>query len=118
MSSSALLTKSDNRPSAYSGRSGVCRMFIWTFTPVKRDSAMENSIIVHEFAHGVTNRLTGGGTARCLQTLESGGMGEGWGDMMAKCVFCFLPSTVELRRFTDHWVAAGSSRIARPSRTL
>lgn len=27
--------------------------------------------------------MTGGGTGGCLQTLESGGMGEGWSDMMA-----------------------------------
>lgn len=34
--------------------------------------------------HGVSNRLTGGpGSANCLQTLISGGMGEGWSDFMA-----------------------------------
>ena len=27
--------------------------------------------------------MTGGGTGRCLQTTESGGMGEGWSDTMA-----------------------------------
>ena len=36
--------------------------------------------------HGVTNRMTGGGTGRCLQTIESGGMGEGWSDTMAEFV--------------------------------
>ena len=36
--------------------------------------------------HGITNRMTGGGTGRCLQTTESGGMGEGWSDAMAECV--------------------------------
>lgn len=44
---------------------------------------MENDIVVHEMTHGITNRLTGGGTGRCLQTLEAGGLGEGWGDAMA-----------------------------------
>ena len=28
-------------------------------------------------------KLTGGGTASCLQTIEAGGMGEGWSDAMA-----------------------------------
>ncbi|TFK32692.1 metallo proteinase 10 [Crucibulum laeve] len=66
------------------GQSGTCRMFIWTLTNPNRDGAMENSIIIHEMTHGITNRLTGGGTGRCLQTLESGGLGEGWGDTMAE----------------------------------
>ncbi|TCD64506.1 hypothetical protein EIP91_004002, partial [Steccherinum ochraceum] len=35
------------------------------------------------FTHGVSNRMTGGGTGRCLQTLEASGMGEGWSDSMA-----------------------------------
>ncbi|KAG2003700.1 extracellular elastinolytic metalloproteinase [Coprinopsis cinerea AmutBmut pab1-1] len=65
------------------GSPGICRMFVWTLTNPARDGTMENDIIIHEFAHGVTNRMTGGGTARCLQSLESGGLGEGWGDAMA-----------------------------------
>lgn len=70
----------------YSGQFGVCSMFIWNITDPRRDGAMENDIVVHELTHGVTNRMTGGGTGRCLQTLEAGGMGEGWSDAMAKYV--------------------------------
>lgn len=42
-----------------------------------RDGALENDIVVHENTHGMTNRMTGGGTAACLQTTEAGGLGEG-----------------------------------------
>ena len=49
-----------------------------------RDGALENSIIVYENMHGTTNRITGGGTGRCLQTTEAGGLGEGWSDAMAE----------------------------------
>ncbi|KAH9030751.1 Fungalysin metallopeptidase-domain-containing protein [Lactarius pseudohatsudake] len=49
----------------------------------ERDGAIENDIVIHENTHGVTNRMTGGGTGRCLQTTEAGGMGEGWSDAMA-----------------------------------
>ncbi|KAF9256702.1 hypothetical protein L218DRAFT_1022978 [Marasmius fiardii PR-910] len=56
------------------GQSGECRMFIWTYTKPNRDGALQN----HEMTHGLTNRMTGGGTGRCLQTLEAGGMGQGW----------------------------------------
>ncbi|KAF9469113.1 Fungalysin metallopeptidase-domain-containing protein [Collybia nuda] len=66
------------------GQSGTCRMYVWTYTNPRRDGDMENDIIVHEMTHGITNRMTGGGTGRCLQTTEAGGMGEGWSDAMAE----------------------------------
>ncbi|KAG8689379.1 hypothetical protein FRC11_002881 [Ceratobasidium sp. 423] len=65
------------------GQSGLMRMYIWTLTSPNRDSALSNDIVVHEYTHGVTNRLTGGGTARCLQTNEARGLGEGWSDALA-----------------------------------
>ncbi|TFK32706.1 Fungalysin metallopeptidase-domain-containing protein [Crucibulum laeve] len=66
------------------GQSGHMRMFLWDLTNPERDGALENDIVVHENTHGVTNRMTGGGTGRCLQTTEAGGMGEGWSDAMAE----------------------------------
>ncbi|KAJ3069791.1 Fungalysin/Thermolysin Extracellular metalloproteinase 5 [Podochytrium sp. JEL0797] len=34
--------------------------------------------------HGLSGRLTGGpANSNCLQSLEAGGMGEGWSDMFA-----------------------------------
>ncbi|KAF9486176.1 hypothetical protein BDN70DRAFT_988183 [Pholiota conissans] len=65
------------------GQAGKMRMFLWDLTSPQRDGALENDIIVHENTHGITNRLTGGGTGRCLQTTEAGGMGEGWSDALA-----------------------------------
>ncbi|KAF6746891.1 metalloprotease [Ephemerocybe angulata] len=65
------------------GQSGTARMYIWTRSTPNRDGVFQNDIIVHEMTHGITNRLTGGGTARCLQSTESRGMGEGWSDAMA-----------------------------------
>ncbi|EDR01344.1 uncharacterized protein LACBIDRAFT_239946 [Laccaria bicolor S238N-H82] len=73
------------------GQSGQCRMFIWTLTNPRRDGTMENDIVIHEMTHGITNRMTGGGTGRCLQTTESGGMGEGWSDAMAEYVPLHFP---------------------------
>lgn len=66
------------------GQSGRMRMFLWDLTSPGRDGALENDIVVHEMTHGITNRMTGGGTGRCLQTTEAGGMGEGWSDAMAE----------------------------------
>ncbi|TFK72841.1 hypothetical protein BDN72DRAFT_926148 [Pluteus cervinus] len=65
------------------GLNGICRMFIFTETNPRRDGAMEDDVVSHEMTHGITNRMTGGGTGRCLQALESGGLGEGWSDAVA-----------------------------------
>ncbi|KAF8223985.1 metalloprotease [Tricholoma matsutake] len=65
------------------GQSGEMSMFLWTRTNPQRDGAFENDIVVHEYTHGITNRMTGGGTGRCLQSLEARGLGEGWSDAMA-----------------------------------
>ncbi|KAJ7895017.1 Fungalysin metallopeptidase-domain-containing protein [Mycena leptocephala] len=65
------------------GQSGHMRMYLFTSTSPNRDGALENDVPVHENTHGVTNRMTGGGTGACLQTTEAGGMGEGWSDAMA-----------------------------------
>ncbi|KAF8601974.1 hypothetical protein BDV93DRAFT_474962 [Ceratobasidium sp. AG-I] len=65
------------------GQVGQMRMFLWTITSPQRDGALENDIVTHEYGHGISNRLTGGGTGTCLQTTEAGGMGEGWSDALA-----------------------------------
>ncbi|TFK96763.1 hypothetical protein BDV98DRAFT_597298 [Pterulicium gracile] len=52
-------------------------------TPTNHDDDLESDIVIHEYTHGLMNRLTGGGTGRCLTTAVSGGLGEGWSDAMA-----------------------------------
>jgi hypothetical protein len=43
-----------------------------------RDSDFDAGIIVHEYGHGVSNRLTGGSSTGCLSGEEQAG--EGWSD--------------------------------------
>ncbi len=44
-----------------------------------KDGDFDNLVILHEYGHGVSNRLTGGPAASsCLQNTEQ--MGEGWSD--------------------------------------
>jgi extracellular elastinolytic metalloproteinase len=60
------------------------RMFIWNYSTPHRDCAFDAGVIIHEYTHGLSNRLTGGpANVACLNVLEAGGMGEGWGDFMA-----------------------------------
>jgi hypothetical protein len=45
---------------------------------------MDVGVVVHEYGHGVTNRLTGGpSNVNCLVSTQSRGMGEGWSDFWA-----------------------------------
>ncbi|MDB9801317.1 M36 family metallopeptidase, partial [Flavobacteriaceae bacterium] len=47
-----------------------------------RDGDLDNGVIIHEYGHGISNRLTGGAAAaNCLQNEEQ--MGEGWSDYYA-----------------------------------
>lgn len=49
-----------------------------------RDSAFDSAIVIHEYGHGVSMRLTGGPfNAACLNSRQSAAMGEGWSDFWA-----------------------------------
>ena len=50
-----------------SGTPGEMHMFIFNYTIPERDGSLANDIIVHEYTHGITNRMTGGGTARYVK---------------------------------------------------
>ncbi|UZT96157.1 T9SS-dependent M36 family metallopeptidase [Chryseobacterium fluminis] len=52
-----------------------------------RHSSMDNGIVVHEYGHGISNRLTGRGYS-CLRSAEQ--MGEGWSDYFA-LMFTTMP---------------------------
>jgi extracellular elastinolytic metalloproteinase len=59
------------------------RLQLGVFTGQSTDAAFEPSMVYHETSHGLSNRLVGGGSTTCLQGVQSGGMGEGWGDFLA-----------------------------------
>ena len=50
--------------------------------PKYYDSDLDNGVIIHEYTHGLSNRLTGGpNNTSCLSNDEQGG--EGWSDFFA-----------------------------------
>lgn len=66
------------------GQPPTMKMFLFNLTNPLRDADFDNQVIIHEFGHGVSNRLTGGpANADALQALQSRGMGEGWSDFWA-----------------------------------
>jgi hypothetical protein len=49
----------------------------------KQDGSFDNGVMIHEYGHGISNRLTGNGYT-CLQYTQSKEqMGEGWSDFFA-----------------------------------
>ncbi len=55
------------------------QMFNWTAPNPDRDGDLDNGIILHEYGHGISIRLTGGASnSGCLSNSEQ--MGEGWSD--------------------------------------
>ena len=72
------------------GQSPVQSMYLFnqtftgnTLTP-RRDGSLDATVAIHEINHGTNHRLTGGPSlANGLQTVQSGGMDEGWADWYA-----------------------------------
>jgi extracellular elastinolytic metalloproteinase len=64
------------------GQNPRMQMYVWTAPNPDRDGDFDNGIILHEYGHGVSNRLTGGpANVDCLDNSEQ--MGEGWSDWMS-----------------------------------
>jgi hypothetical protein len=52
------------------------------------DSSFDGDVVMHEYGHGVSNRLVGGpNVTGCLAGTQAGAMGEGWSDYWALTVF-------------------------------
>ena len=60
------------------------RMSLYRRTSPYRDRAYDSDILIHEYGHGISQRLTGGpGNTTSLNATQSKAMGEGWGDWWA-----------------------------------
>ena len=93
------------------GQPGRMRMYVFTMTNPKRDGTISNDIIVHEYAHGISNRLTGGpDNSNCLGFGESGGMGEGWGDWLGTVLQLKETDTPATIMQTGSWVLGDSGK--------
>lgn len=87
------------------GQAPRMQMFEFTSTVPRRDSDLEAGIIIHEYGHGVSNRLTGGASnANALQALQSRGMGEGWSDWHALMFTQVASDQANDARGSGNWV--------------
>ena len=70
-----------------------------------RSSSLDGSIVLHEYAHGISNRLTGGpSNVSALQSIQSRGMGEGWSDWFALVNTIKAGDTQNTPRVLGNWV--------------
>jgi uncharacterized protein (TIGR03437 family) len=52
------------------------------------DSSYDGQVVIHEYGHGVSNRLVGGKiSTSCLTGVQSGALGEGWSDYFSISYF-------------------------------
>jgi len=88
------------------------RMYMWNTTYPWRDCSFEAGVVIHEYTHGLSNRLTGGpANSRCLSMLESGGMGEGWSDFYATAIRLKPADTRETDYAMGAWVNGKAAGI-------
>lgn len=52
-------------------------------TSVTPDGSFDNGIVIHEYGHGISNRLTGTGVGCLSSSADWEQMGEGWSDFFA-----------------------------------
>lgn len=88
------------------GQNGRMRMYIWDKSTPKRDCSFDAGVVIHEFVHGLSNRLTGGpANSNCLSSGEARGMGEGWSDFFATAIRLQKADTREKDYVMGDWVA-------------
>lgn len=79
---SVMVSQADGQALKDAMNNGVVNVNIDLPSSVNRDSDLDNGVIVHEYGHGVSTRLTAGaGNVSCLFNNEQ--MGEGWSDYLA-----------------------------------
>jgi hypothetical protein len=57
------------------------QMYVFDGASPGRDGSLDAQIVLHEYTHGLSTRLVGGGAG--IDALQTAGMGEGWSDFYA-----------------------------------
>ena len=71
-------TNNANFSTPADGGRGRMQMYLWSGPNPDIDGNFDADVVIHEFSHGLSNRLHGNGSGLSLNM--SRGMGEGWGD--------------------------------------
>ena len=61
------------------GQSPRMQMYLFTYNTPMRDGSLDCQIIIHEYGHGISDRLVGGAAnTDALDARQSRAMSEGW----------------------------------------
>lgn len=104
-------TSNANFATPVDGSKPRMQMYLWPHTGQKKlyDGDLDNSIIIHEYTHGLSNRLTGGpGNSSCLRNSEQAG--EGWSDFMALALTVLPGDTGAMKRGMGTYVLGQGNR--------
>lgn len=105
-------TNNANFATPVDGQEPRMRMYIWTETTPQRDSSFDAGVVIHEYTHGLSNRLTGGpANSGCLSTTESGGMGEGWSDFFSIAIHMLTTDTRAIDYPMGAWISGKPTGI-------
>lgn len=74
-------TNNANFTTLKDGKRGVMQMYLWDSTSPNIDGSLDSGVVIHELAHGLSNRLHGDSDG--LFNDMSRGMGEGWSDFFS-----------------------------------
>jgi hypothetical protein len=57
------------------------QMYLFNGATPGRDGSLDAQIVLHEYTHGLSSRLVGGGAG--IDAIQTAGLGEGWSDFFA-----------------------------------
>ena len=78
-------TNNANMATPADGSSPRMQMYVFTNPPFTfHDGDMDSTVVFHEYTHGLSNRLVGGGSLG--SGVQTGAMGEGWSDWVAATI--------------------------------
>lgn len=93
------------------GKMPRMQMYLWPDTKPGEiiDGDLDSGVILHEWSHGLSNRLTGGpSTTGCLSNQEQGG--EGWSDFMGLALTTLPGESGATRRGMGTYVLGEGAR--------
>lgn len=65
------------------GTSPRIQMFTWVDGAPDRDGSLDAEVVLHEYTHGLTDRMIGGGAGIGFGYYQTYGLAEGWSDFYA-----------------------------------
>ena len=84
------------------GGTPIMRAYVYNRGSPTRSAALDNTIVIHEWSHFLSNRLIGNGAG--LSARQAAGLGEGWGDFLAQLVT--VTEQERLKPGNDHYQGA------------